>query len=122
MPCEGRGALLPVRTSRDSGCGARYGLQGSSHDVAVDADAVECCVTGIADLNVRRGLRIRPRTDRVLAVVDDRQLDVALALQGVDKRSDRAVADTLDPPFLAVYYDGRRDAAALRGARLGKML
>lgn len=112
--------LFPAGTLGYAGRGARYGLQRSGHDVAVDADAIECCVAGIADLNVGRGLRIGSRANCVLAVVDDCQLDVALALQRVDKRRDRAVADTLDPPFLAIDYDRRRDAAALRRARLGK--
>ena len=77
---------------------------------------------GVLDLDIARRGRVGAAADRVLVIVDERELDPERLLQRVDKGVDRAVALAFDREGRAVGLAQRRDELAIVRARRNRLL
>ena len=108
-------ALAPSLAAHEAHDCAEGGLERGHHDARVHADAVQRSARRVLDFHIAGGGGVGPAADRVLMIVDERELDPERPLQGVDERIDRAVALALDGERRAVSLAQRRDEFAIVG-------
>ena len=77
---------------------------------------------GVLDLDITRCGRVRAAADRVLVIVDERELDLERLLQGVNESVDRPVALAFDRHGRAVRFAQRRNELAIVRAGRDRLL
>ena len=91
-------------------------------DAGVKADAMQRTPLAVLDLDIARRGRVSAPADRMLVIVDERELDPERLLQRVDESVDRAVAFAFNRHDRAVSLAQRRDELAIVGTGRNRLL